>query len=383
MDLTITTLKGFEGILAQELEVLGAEDIQIGARAVTCFGDKKLLYRANYELRTALRVLVPFHNFRASSPEALYKKIRDYNFLPFLQPDQSFSIDVAISSEYFTHSQFVTHKVKDGIVDRMRSRFDQRPSISIDNPDFKLHVRIVGDEVTLSTDSSGESLHKRGYRTKTVSAPMSEVLAAGLVILSGWDRKSMFIDPMAGSGTIAIEAAMIASNTPAQYCRENFLFKKWSNFDRRMWEGVVNDANDKIDLDLPIIFASDKDRSAIEAIKTNLDPLPIHDKVIASQFDFFSVKQENATMIFNPPYDERMKVSDVLDFYEDIGTHLKHKCAGSKAWIFSSNFDAMKQVGLKTSRRFTLYNGPLECKYFGYELFQGKRAERYTSEEEE
>jgi len=382
MDLTITTLKGFEGILAQELDALGAEDIQIGARAVTCFGDKELMYRANYELRTALRVLVPFHNFRASSTEALYKKIRDYNFLPFLQPDQSFSIDVAISSEYFTHSQFVTHKVKDGIVDRMRSRFDQRPSISIDNPDFKLHVRILGDEVTLSTDSSGESLHKRGYRVQTVSAPMSEVLAAGLVILSGWDKETMFVDPMAGSGTIAIEAAMIASNTPAQYCRENFLFKKWSNFDRRLWEKVVDNANERIDLDLPIIFASDKDRSAIDAIKANLVRLPIRDKVIASQFDFFSVKQENATIIFNPPYDERMKVSDVLDFYEDIGTHLKHKCAGSKAWIFSSNFDAMKQIGLKTSRRFTLYNGPLECKYFGYELFQGKRAQRHEVEEE-
>lgn len=382
MDITVTTLKGFESILAHELDALGAEDIQMGARAVTCFGDKELLYRANYELRTALRVLVPFYNFRATTTDALYKKIREYNFSPFLSPDQSFSIDVACSSEYFTHSQFVTHKVKDGIVDRMRSKFDKRPSISIENPDFKLHVRIVGDEVTLSTDSSGDSLHKRGYRVQTVSAPMSEVLAAGLVILSGWDKETMFVDPMAGSGTIAIEAAMIASNTPAQYCRDNFLFKKWSNFDRRLWERVVDDANEKIDLDLPIIFASDKDRSAIDAIKANLANLPIRDKVIASQFDFFSVKQENATIIFNPPYDERMKVSDVLNFYEDIGTHLKHKCAGSNAWIFSSNFEAMKHIGLKTSRRYTLYNGPLECKYFGYELFQGKRAQRHASEEE-
>ena len=382
MDITVTTLKGFESILAHELDALGAEDIQMGARAVTCFGDKELLYRANYELRTALRVLVPFYNFRASSTDALYKKIRDYNFLPFLKPDQSFSIDVACSSEYFTHSQFVTHKVKDGIVDRMRSKFDQRPSISIENPDFKLHVRIVGDEVTLSTDSSGESLHKRGYRVQTVSAPMSEVLAAGLVIMSGWDKETMFLDPMAGSGTIAIEAAMIASNTPAQYCREKFLFQKWSNFDRRLWEKVVDDANERIDLNLPIIFASDKDRSAIDAIKANLVRLPFRDKVIASQFDFFSVKQENATIIFNPPYDERMKVSDVLKFYEDIGTHLKHKCSGSNAWIFSSNFEAMKNIGLKTSRRHTLYNGPLECKYFGYELFQGKRAHRHSEEEE-
>lgn len=382
MDITVTTLKGFESILAHELDALGAEDIQMGARAVTCFGDKELLYRANYELRTALRVLVPFYNFRATTTDALYKKIREYNFSPFLSPDQSFSIDVACSSEFFTHSQFVTHKVKDGIVDRMRSKFDKRPSISIENPDFKLHVRIVGDEVTLSTDSSGDSLHKRGYRVQTVSAPMSEVLAAGLVILSGWDKETMFVDPMAGSGTIAIEAAMIASNTPAQYCRDNFLFKKWSNFDRRLWERVVDDANEKIDLDLPIIFASDKDRSAIDAIKANLANLPIRDKVIASQFDFFSVKQENATLIFNPPYDERMKVSDVLNFYEDIGTHLKHKCAGSNAWIFSSNFEAMKNIGLKTSRRYTLYNGPLECKYFGYELFQGKRAQRHAAEEE-
>lgn len=382
MDITITTFKGFEEILAYELEALGASDIQIGTRAVTCFGDKELLYRCNYELRTALRVLLPIYNFRAADNETLYKKIREFNFAAHLTPDQTFAIDVVVNSEYFPHSQFVMHKIKDGIVDRMRSRFDKRPSINTDNPDFKLHVRISGDEVILSSDSSGESLHKRGYRNQTVSAPMSEVLAAGLVILSGWDGRTMFIDPMAGSGTIPIEAAMFASNTPSQYCREDFLFKKWRNFDHNLWRKVVEDANNRIDLDLPIIFASDKDKSAIEAIKVNLEKLPVWNKVIASQFDFFSVKQENATLIFNPPYDERMRVSDVLNFYEDIGTHLKHKCAGSNAWIFSSNFEAMKNIGLKTSRRYTLYNGPLECKYFGYELFQGKRAQRHTAEEE-
>jgi len=235
MELTITTFKGLERVLAEELQELGAQDIVIGTRAVTCYGDKELLYRANYELRTALRVLVPIHHFVANNTDSLYRKVKAFNFSGYFRPEQTFSIDAVVHSEYFNHSQFVIHKVKDAIVDRMRADYGVRPSINVSTPDFRLHVRITGDRVTLSSDSSGDSLHKRGYRTKTVSAPMSEVLAAGLVRLSAWDKKSIFIDPMAGSGTIAIEAAMAAAGIPAQYCRKDFTFRKWKNFDNRLW----------------------------------------------------------------------------------------------------------------------------------------------------
>lgn len=376
MELTITTFKGLEQVLALELKEMGAQDITIGTLAVSCYGDKQLMYRANYELRTALRVLVPIHQFVANSPDALYKKVKAFNFSGYLRPEQTFAIDAVVHSEYFTHSQFVIHKVKDAIVDRMRADYGIRPSIDVSAPDFRLHVRITGDRVTLSSDSSGDSLHKRGYRTKTVSAPMSEVLAAGLVRLSGWDKKSIFIDPMAGSGTIAIEAAMAAADVPAQFCREDFTFKKLKNYDNRLWNKVVQDAKERINTVLPPIFASDKSRLAVDNIKTNLEKLPINNGVIASQFDFFNVRQENATIIMNPPYDERMKVSDVMRFYEEIGNHLKHKCTGSKAWIFSSNIEAMKYIGLKPSKKYILFNGPLECRYHGFELFSGKREGR-------
>ncbi|MCO6460742.1 MAG: class I SAM-dependent RNA methyltransferase [Saprospiraceae bacterium] len=375
MEIAITTFKGLEQVLADELKVLGAKDIAIGVRAVTCFGDKELLYRANYELRTALRVLIPFHQFIARDIDTLYQKIRAYNFSHYLRPDDTFAIDVVAHSEYFTHSQFVIHKIKDGIVDRMRAVFGVRPSIDTENPDFRLNVRITGDMVTLSADSSGDSLHKRGYRTKTVSAPMSEVLAAGLVFLSGWDRRSMFIDPMAGSGTIPIEAGMMAASIPPQFCRKRFAFHRWKNFDKHLWKKVVSEAVQKIKYDLPPIFASDKSRIAVDNIKTNMEKLPFRNGIITSHFDFFNVKQENATIIMNPPYDERMKVSDVYRFYEDIGTHLKHKCSGSDAWIFSSNAQAMKYIGLKPLKKHILFNGPLECRFNGYRLFSGSLKE--------
>ncbi|HQU94874.1 MAG TPA: class I SAM-dependent RNA methyltransferase [Saprospiraceae bacterium] len=371
MEIVVTTFKGLEDVLANELINLGAQDVQPGVRAVSCYGDKELIYRANYELRTALRVLVPFHQFIARDIDTLYKKIRSYNFSGYLSPDQTFAIDVVLHSEYFTHSQFVMHKIKDGIVDRIRASHDVRPSIDVVNPDFRLNVRISGDQFTLSVDSSGESLHKRGYRTKTVSAPMSETLAAGLVYLSGWNRESLFIDPMAGSGTIAIEAAMMSANIPPQFCRKIFAFQKWRNFDQRLWNKVVQEAGLKIKSEIPPVFASDKSRIAIDNIKTNVERLPLKTGFIVSQFDFFNVKQENATIIMNPPYDERMKVSDVYRFYEEIGNHLKHKCPGSNAWIFSSNMEAMKYIGLKPSKKFILYNGPLECRYHGFQLFSG------------
>lgn len=379
MELAITTLKGLEPFLAEELKALGAQDLVIGARVVTCFGDKELLYRANYELRTALRVLIPIHNFRARDPEMLYRRIRAYNFSGYLSEGKTFAIDVAVNSEYFTHSRFAMHKVKDGIVDQLRQKYGYRPSIDVERPDFRLHVRISGDEVTLSSDSSGDSLHRRGYRVNALIAPVSEVLAAGLISMSGWSGMTTFIDPMAGSGTIAIEAAMYASNTPAQYCRSDFQFFRWRNFDKNLWKKIVQTANAQINLDLPVIFASDKDKSAIEAIKENVSQLPFADKVISSQFDFFSVRQENATIVFNPPYDERIPLQNALQFYEDIGTHLKHKCTGSNAWILSSNFQAMKSIGLKTSKRYTVFNGPLECKFYGYELFKGKKVEQTSN----
>lgn len=373
MEIVVITFKGLEPVLAKEMNALGAESVSIGNRAVTGYGDKELLYKLNYLLRTGLKVLVPIENFTADSPEALYKNIRKINFSSYLKPEGTFAIDITCHSEIFTHSQFALYKIKDAIVDRYKQAYGQRPSIDTRDPDFRLHVRITGNQVYLSSDSSGETLNKRKYKTAINAAPLNEVLAAGLILHSGWSPDKSFSDPMAGSGTIGIEAAMIGTQTPAQILRSKFAFKKWDKYNPSLWADICNKAKTKIDNQAIRIFMSDSDFDSQKNIRENLSLFDFSPLIKVEKKDFFNLQVSPAEFIlFNPPYDKRIQLDNALDFYADIGTHIKHHFAGSEVWIFSSFLDGLKNIGLKTSKKIPLFNGPMEAKLQGYTVFSGK-----------
>ncbi|HQW10681.1 MAG TPA: THUMP domain-containing protein [Saprospiraceae bacterium] len=371
MEIVVTTFKGLEPVLAAELGQLGAEDVSIGHRAVICFGDKELLYKINYLVRTGIKVLLPIAYFQARDPEELYHAMRHVDFGGYLSSNGTFSIDIVCHSEYFTHEQFAMYRIKDAIVDQMKKVHGERPSIDTSNPDFRLHVRISGDEITLSSDSSGDSLHKRNYKHAINVAPLNECLAAGIILLSGWDKTTPLWDPMAGSGTIGIEAAMIASDCPPQLLRSKFTFKKWRSFNPSLWSKVCSEAKEKIDVSSIPILMSDIDLDAVKIIRDNMENLPFAEEVKVTRADFFDLTGQGETLVFNPPYDQRMRVDDIHEFYSNIGDHMKKYFTGSTAWIFSSQLDALKSIGLKTGRKIPLFNGPLDSRLCRYDLFAG------------
>lgn len=368
-------MHGLEDLLVDELTQIGATNIQKSTRAVEFEGDKEVLYRANYELRTAIRILKPFYQFRARHENHLYKKVMEFDWSELLSVDRTLAIDSAVKSKYFTHSKYIALKTKDAIVDQFRNRTGRRPSIDIKNPDVRLNLHVFEDQCSISLDSSGDSLHKRGYRLNTVSAPINEILAAGMILTSGWDGSEAFFDPMCGSGTIAIEAAMMARNMPPQILRERFAFMGWKDFDSHLWQKVVENAQSKIrDIQVPI-FAFDKDPQARHYTRKNAMLAGVEDFITLDRKDFFQITPpaEKGLIIMNPPYDERMPEEDIAAFYKDIGDHLKQTFAGWTAWMISSNKDALKSVGLRPSKKKTLYNGKLECKFQKFEMFAGKR----------
>jgi putative N6-adenine-specific DNA methylase len=375
MEIVVTTFKGLEQILAQEMTSLGAESVTIGNRAVTGYGDKELLYRLNYLLRTGLKVLVPIDRITANNPDELYRNTRKINFSAYLDADSSFAIDITCHSEIFTHSQFALYKIKDAIADQYRQRHGQRPNIDVNEPDFRLHVRITGNEIYFSSDSSGETLNKRKYKTAINAAPLNEVLAAGLVMMSGWSPERSFSDPMAGSGTIGIEAAMIGTHTPAQVHRTRFTLKKWRNYNPSLWADVCNKAKSGIDNNAIKITVSDNDLNSLKAIRENLSLFDFTPSIKIERKDFFTSENAADFVLFNPPYDQRIRLDNALEFYEEIGTHLKHHYENKEVWIFSSFMEGMKKIGLKPFRKFPLNNGPLEAKLKGYKIFGGKMSD--------
>ena len=373
MKIVAKTLHGIEDLLVEELTALGAENIKKVTRAVEFEGDKKLLYRANYELRTALRVLVPFYQFRARHENHLYKKVREFDWSTLMNPNTTFAIDSAVSSNYFNHSKYVALKTKDAIVDQFRDATGRRPSVELQQPDLRLNVFIQHDNVSISLDSSGSSLHKRGYRLNTVSAPINEVLASAMILLSGWKNDKPLLDPMCGSGTIPIEAAMIAKNIPAQFLREHFSFHNWKDFDREIWEEVVNEANERINHDDCHIYPSDIDPESRHYGRKNAILAHVSNQLHFERKDFMTSTppETPGIIIMNPPYDERMEIEDTKAFYKEIGDRLKNHYPGWSAWLISSNKDALKSIGLRPSKKYTLYNGKLECKYQKFEMFAG------------
>lgn len=373
-DIIVKTFQGLEEILAKELTELGANNIEIQRRAVKCTVDLKLLYLANFRLRTALRVLVPVATFKATNPDEVYEQVKRIDWTRYMDINTTFSIDSTVFSDDFRHSKFVAYRVKDAIADFFMERFKKRPSVQLTNPDLYINIHIAQNSCTLSFDSSGESLHKRGYRSEQTDAPLSEVLAAGMLLLAGWKGETDFIDPMCGSGTILIEAALIALNIAPGVYRSNFAFEKWNNFDEELFDAVYND--DSYEQEFKhAIYGSDISLRAIRIAEANVKSagLSKYIKLETKPMQECESPSEPALILFNPPYGERLVTEDLIGLYETIGATLKHKFSGNKAWIISSNIECLSRIGLKPGKRFNLMNGALPCEFRGYDLFAGKR----------
>lgn len=384
MQFSARTFEGFEQLLANELERLGASNIELRKRAVRFSGDLELLYKANLHCRTALRIHQVLFRFKARHPNQLYTGIARYDWTNLFDVNQTFAIDSIVHSPIFRHAKFAGQKAKDAIVDQFRDFLGERPSVDLDHPDFRIQLRIDREQVELSLDSSGESLHKRGYRLERMTAPLNEVLAAGLVKLSGWGGKGNFYDPMCGSGTIPIEAAMIACNIPPGMFRSRFGFMNWANWDEELWKQVVKAGKAGVREPAATIFASDQHRKAIGVARRNAGAIGVEDKIqwFSGNFVDKAAPADGGVVVMNPPYGERMK-TDVFHLYKNVGDTMKQRYAGWKCWVFTSNKDALKKLGLKTSKRLNLYNGPLECSYFCYELYAGSKKAKYQKTAEE
>jgi putative N6-adenine-specific DNA methylase len=369
------TLSGLEETLASELAALGATDIQALSRAVSFRGDKRLLYSANLWLRTATRILTPLRSFNASNPDKLYHQIYSLDWCKRLNPEMTLAVDALVSKSNIDNSMFAALKVKDAIVDHIRSKVGARPSVDSDNPDLRLNLFLKDNQATLSLDSSGEPLSRRGYRTESGPAPLSEALAAGIVALSEWDKTTPFIDPMCGAGTIAIEAALIAANIAPGSLGRKFGFESWLDFDAELFAEIKSEANKRrraIGDTGAKIFAKDKSAEMLEIAKRNAERAGVSELIEFSQADFFTQASptcEPGTLVMNPPYDERIELSDSAEFYRNIGDTFKQRYTGYKSFVFSGARQAVKALGLKSSRKIPLFNGPLECRLYRYDIF--------------
>lgn len=371
------TFKGLEEVLAKELIELGADDVHIERRAVSFSGNLEMLYRANLCLRTASRVLMPIDTFRAKDADAIYEQIKQIDWSKYMTDSTTFAIDATVYSDTFRNSRFVTYRVKDAIADWWMEHTNQRPSVKVTEPDLLINVHVANESITLSLDSSGESLHKRGYRVANTEAPINEALAAGMLLIAGWEGQSDFYDPMCGSGTLLIEAALIALNIPPGLFRKQFAFERWRNFDADLWGEVYNDDSRERAF-AHHIYGSDASFYAVQQCLKNVQSAGMNKYISVRQIRMEELKPsnqtENALVMLNPPYGERLAQNKaVCELYAAIGTALKHQFTGATAWIISSNDEAMKHIGLKPSRKLRLLNGELDCQFNQYELFQGKR----------
>ena len=384
------TFKGLEGVLAQELTELGADEVQIERRAVSFKGDKALLYRANLCLRTATRVLVQIKNEklkikgeRRKPEDQIYDIVKAIDWSQYMSVDSTFVIDTTVYSELFHNTLFVTYRIKDAIVDYWSEKTGKRPNVNAENPDLRINVHVGNDQVTVSLDASGESLHKRGYRVATTEAPISEVLAAGMLLMAGWKGQSDFYDPMCGSGTILIEAALIARNIAPGIFRKEFGFERWPDFDAELWNEIYNDDSHERDFTHKI-YGSDASFYAIQQATKNIKAAGVSRDVLLKQIRLEELSalsiQPSALVMLNPPYGERLKSNkEMEDLYSAIGTALKHQFTGATAWIISSNEAAMKCIGLRPSKKFHLLNGELDCQFNRYDLFAGSRKQIMTA----
>ncbi len=369
------TLYGMESILAEELRALGAGKVREGVRCAFFEGDQGFMYKANLSLRSALRVLKPLETFSIRRPGDLYPRIQEIRWRDYLDPDMTFVVDTVLHSPHFSHSLFVSQKVKDAIADQFRDATGKRPSVSLSSPDLRIHLHLQGDVAHLSLDSSGSSLHRRGYRTDTNKAPLNEVLAAGMLLLSGWRGQSDFLDPMCGSGTLLIEAAMIACNIPANINRQRFGFQAWKDYDPTLFQ-TIYEASLGRTRDFPYaITGYDKAPSAVRKAEGNIRQAQLSDFIRVEKRDFFQSAKRTQTPLFlmaNPPYGERLPV-ETEKFYKQWGDTLKQHYAGTTAWLFTGNLEGLKSVGLRPSKKIKLFNGSIESRLVRYDIYEGSK----------
>ena len=375
-EMTAKTFKGLEEILANELVALGANNVQIQRRAVSFTGDKRLLYKANFHLRTASRILVPIFTFTAKHADEVYDKLKKFEWEKYMGVDTTFAIDATVFSEDFRHSKFVAYRVKDAIADFFTEKYGKRPSVRLENPQLMFNIHVSHHTCTLSLDSSGESLHKRGYKKANTEAPINEALAAGMLLMTGWNGETDFIDPMCGSGTLLIEAALIALNIPPGIFREEFAFEKWKDFDEELFNEIYNDDSSERPFSHRIL-GSDMSPRAVKIADENVKSAGLS-KYISIKVQPVQQMEEPINpclMVTNPPYGERINPADLYSTYASLGSVLKHKFAGNTAWVISSDERLLFKIGLKPSQKIPLLNGALECLFCKYEIFAGKRNE--------
>lgn len=373
------TLYGFEPLLAKELRNLGAGHVEEGVRNVTFEGDTGFMYKANLCLRTALKVYKPLNTFRVFNEKDLYKNIHQMEWPDFFGHDKTFAIDTTMNSEVFNNSMFVALKAKDAIVDKFREVIRQRPNVNSQDPDIRINIHIHENTCTVSLDSSGNSLHQRGYRILTNIAPINEVLAAGLLLTSGWDGHTDFLDPMCGSGTFLIEAAMIACNIPPNINRESYAFMHWKDYDAELHEKIVDVSLKKTREFHHKIIGYDKAPSAVRKAQENVENANLSEYITIERKDFFRTEKPvegKLHIVFNPPYGERLPI-EMEAFYAKIGDTLKQEYPGTDAWLITSNLEALKHVGLRPSRKIKTFNGKLEARLVKYEIYEGSKKAKY------
>ena len=371
------TMYGLEEILADELKNLGAQNIKIQNRAVSFKGDTGFMYKANLNLRTCLRILKPIQTFQAHNEKELYKNILKIDWEKYLTTESTFATHATTNSEVFNHSKYASLLVKDGIADYFRNKYDKRPNVDPKNPDLTINLHINKHTCTVSLDSSGESLHKRGYKLDTIIAPMNEVLASGLILLSGWNKQDNFHDPMCGSGTLLIEAAMIAYNIPANIFRNKFGFESWKDFDSELFEKIKDvSLNKEVDFK-GTITGGDNFQKAIRISRKNIENALMFENIKVKNEDFFETSiKENSFVIFNPPYGERIELG-INEFYEKVGDSLKNNYKNCTVWIISSDLENMKMIGLKPTKKINLMNANLKCSFREFKIYVGSKKSKY------
>ena len=369
------TFYGMEKLLAKELKQLGATEVSEGTRLVHFTGDKGFMYKANLCLRTAIKILKPIFEFRADNENVLYEKLYQFDWNAILSGDQTFAIDSVVHGKVFTHSLYVTQRCKDAIVDRFKNDHGKRPSVDTRNPDIRFSLHILGQKCSLSLDTSGRSLHHRGYRSLTNIAPINEVLAAGIIMLSDWDQKTDFMDPMCGSGTFLIEAAMMACKIPANLNRNLFAFEKWKDWDESLFEKIKTSKLNSVVSPVGKIYGFDKAPSAIEKATNNIKNAGLEDFVQVNRANFFNSQKMGDSPLYlltNPPYGERLE-GDINTLYKKFGDTLKRSYANTQAWIISSNFEALKFFGLRPVKKIKLFNGKLETRLCFFPIYKGTK----------
>ena len=373
-EMVAKTFQGLEDVLAEELRELGAKNVEPGRRMVSFEGDLAMLYKANFCCRTALRILKPIYKFTAADPDELYSMIKEFDWSSVISLDKTFAIDTVANSDEFSHSRYVTYRVKDGIVDWFRDRFgpESRPKVRLQDADVLINVHISGERVTVSLDSSGESLHKRGYRVAQTEAPINEVLAAGIILKSGWRGDCPLVDPMCGSGTFLIEGALIAAGINPGVYRRKFAFESWPDFDADLFDRIYNDESSERAFEYKI-YGADISPKAVEIARQNIKSAGVG-KYIDLQIKPLSQWDEapkDGVLITNPPYGERISSDDMDGLYSMIGSKLKHVFLGYHAWIIGYREEYFRKIGLSPSLRMPIYNGSLECELREYIIFDG------------